>query len=158
MTEPTPTDDSVDDEAQTIEQACKLRSENRNLRERLKAAEERANASEERYGEAAAIVSATQLAEIKRIVSESLHDPDDLLAHQPDMTAYVDEQFASMVDADRVTEQAKELIRQRPHLGKLPTVTAPPTDRPIEGLRSGAMPAAEKPKPISWASAIHGQQ
>jgi hypothetical protein len=52
---------------QTIEQAKKLRSENRSLRARLKASEEARQADAEQIGAAAAVVSAMQLAEVKRL-------------------------------------------------------------------------------------------
>jgi hypothetical protein len=134
--EPTPAPvDDVDehddvDEPQTIEQARKLRAENRSLRNRLRALEEE-------YGAASAVLSAMQLAEVKRVAAEVLHDPDDLLAHQPDMAQYFDDEFTSMISADKVTERAKELIAGKPHLAKPPTAP-PPTDRPIESLRPGA--------------------
>lgn len=144
---PEPVNDTVE-LPQTIEQAKKLRAENKSLRTRV-------HALEEKYGEAAAVVSAMQLAEVKRLAGGLLHDPDDLIAHQPDMTAYFDAEFTGMVSADRVTEQAKALIAQRPHLGKPQSSGKPPSDRPIEGLRPGAAPA-DKPKPTSWATAIRG--
>src|SRR6478735_29963 len=49
----------------------KARNEAKSLRARLRDAEERATASDEKYGEAAAIVSAMQLAEIKRLAWRS---------------------------------------------------------------------------------------
>jgi hypothetical protein len=140
---------------QTIEQAKKLRSENRSLRARLKASEEARQADAEQIGAAAAVVSAMQLAEVKRLAGEHLIDPDDLLAHEPDMSKYFDDEFTSMVNADKVSEQAKALIAGKPHLGKPATPTPPPTDRPIEGLRGGASPQ-DKPTAPSWASALRG--
>ena len=61
------------------------------------------------------------------------------------MSAYVDDEFAGMVNADKVVEKVKQLIRDKPHLGKQLS-SPPPTNRPIEGLRSGAAPPAE-PRP-----------
>jgi hypothetical protein len=155
--EPDADDTAIEDselDPRTRDAFKKLRSENRNLRTRLRDRDEQLRARDEQIGEAAAVVSAMQLAEVKRVAGEVLHDPDDLIAHQPDMTAYFDEQFAGMVSADRVTEQAKALIAQRPHLGKPPS-GPPPTGRPLEGLRSGAR--AEEPTPkSSWATALRG--
>ena len=171
MTEPTPTpegeevsapepeataDESMlDDRAKAALQ--KARREARSLRERLHATEEQVGQLQSQVGEQAAIVSAMQLAEIKRLAGDLLHDPDDLIAHQPDMSNYFDEEFTGIVSADRVVEQAKELIRQRPHLGKPPQVAPPPpTDRPIEGLKPGATPDTKPSAPVGWSAVIHG--
>jgi hypothetical protein len=144
MTEPTPEPETPpepqpapDDEPMTVSEARKLRRESASLRARL-------HEAEEQLGAAAAVLSAYQLNEVRRIAGETLVDPDDLITRQPDMSAYIDEQFAGLVNADRVTEQAKALIAQRPHLAK-PSAGPPPTDRPIEGLRSGTRP--EEPPP-----------
>jgi len=107
MTEPTPTpegeevsapepeataDESMlDDRAKAALQ--KARREARSLRERLHATEEQVGQLQSQVGEQAAIVSAMQLAEIKRLAGDLLHDPDDLIAHQPDMSNYFDEEF-----------------------------------------------------------------
>ena len=141
-------DTDVDEPVQTIEQARKLRSENRNLRARL-------HALEEEYAGASAVLSAMQLAEVKRVAGEVLHDPDDLLAHQPDLTQYFDDEFTSMVSADKVTEQAKALIAGKPHLAR-PTPGPPPTDRPIESLRPGARAPEDSTPAPTWASALRG--
>lgn len=159
MTEPIetpPEPQPADDEPMSLGEARKLRREHASLRQRLHEKDEQIRDKDEQLGAAAAVVSAYQLAEVKRVAGEVLHDPDDLLAHQPDMTVYFDAEFAGMVNADNVVEQAKELIRQRPHLGK-PQTAPPPTDRPIESLRPGASPAGEKTTAPTWAQALRGQ-
>src|SRR5262245_28165283 len=150
-----PTLEPDDNEPADMATVRKLRRENAGLRERAHTAEERAHALEESYGEAAAIVTSMQRAEVERLASSVLHDPGDLLAHQPDLASYYDDEFKT-ITADKVVEAAKALAAQKPHLGKPPAVAPrPPTDRPIESLRSGAMPDADKPKPITWSSVLH---
>ena len=125
--EAAPDESSLDDHARAA--LKKARSEAKNLRERLHDAEERANAAEEKYGEAAVAVEAMQLDEVKRVAGQVLHDPDDLLAHDPDMSAYFDTEFELMVNADNVSERRRN-CRQRPHLAKPPeTPPRPPTDQ-----------------------------
>jgi hypothetical protein len=96
-----------------------------------------------------------QLAEVKRVAGEVLHDPDDLLRHQPDMSNYFDTEFEGVINADNVVAAAKELAAEHPHLGKPQQVTPPPTDQPVEGLRPGASPAP-RPAPASWSAVIRG--
>jgi hypothetical protein len=153
--EAAPDESSLDDHTRAV--LKKARSEARNLRERLHEAEQRANAAEEKYGEAAAVVSQYQLNEVKRLASEVLHDPDDLLRHDPDMSAYFDTEFEGIINADNVVAAAKKLAAERPHLAKpIEPPPKPPTDRPIESLRPGASPG-EKPASVSWSTVLHGR-
>jgi hypothetical protein len=142
-------DDTIDDavlDPRTKEALRKLRNENRSLRTRLRS-------TETDYEAAATQLAAAQHAEVKRIAAEVLVDPSDLWRAGVDMTTFVDDEFKSIV-ADRVVETAKALAAEKPHLAKPPTAP-PPSNRPIESLRSGARPE-EKPPAPTWATAIRG--
>lgn len=154
MTEPTPeieagvpdgTPDDVD-EPQTIEQARKLRSENRALRSRL-------HTAEDDLASAVTRLAAMEHAEVERIAGEHLVDASDIWRAQPDMQAYYDDEFKTIV-GDKVVETAKALAAEKPHLAR-PQNAPPPTNRPIEGLRSGAAPEDKPPAP-SWYTALRG--
>ena len=136
-------DDDVPADTKTVR---KLRHEAAGLRVRLKEAE----ADVERLVTQNA---AMQHAEVERIAGEHLVDAQDIWRAQPDVAAYYDDEFQSIV-ADRVVETAKALASEKPHLAK-PNTAPPPSSRPIEGLRSGAMPET-KPAPASWSAVIRG--
>lgn len=142
---PTPAPD--DDSPLDLAAARKLRSENKSLRDRLRTTETDLEAAVTR-------LAAAQHAEVERLAAEHLVDPSDIWRAQPDLAAFTDEEFRS-ITADRVVETAKALIAEKPHLAKPVTPTAPPTDRPIEGLRSGARPEAT-PTETTWAQALRG--
>jgi len=148
-TDPTPAAEPDDDdsEPQSIEQARKLRSENRSLRSRLRA-------METDYEGAITRLAALEHAEVERHAGEVLVDPADIWRHQPDLTAFYDDEF-HQITRDKVVETAKQLAADKPHLAKPPTAP-PPTDRPIEGLRPGARAPEDKPPTPSWASALRG--
>ena len=131
---------------QNLDQARKLRSENRALRERVHAAETNLESAVTR-------LAAAEHAEVLRIAAEHLIDPTDIWSAQPDMRAFYDDEFGQ-ITADKVVATAKELAAAKPHLAR-PAKSPPPTDRPIEGLRTGAAPEV-KPKTPSWSSAIRG--
>jgi hypothetical protein len=123
----------------------KLRSENRRLRTRLRD-------SEEQVGIASARLSAHHRAVVAAAAKAAgMIDGEDLLSVY-DPNEFLDEQFADVVD-DKVVEATRALLDAKPYLGR--PVGPPPTDRPVEGLRSGARPA-DKPKSASWATAIRG--
>lgn len=157
--EPTPatesigTEPDVDDvdesthDPRVREAMKKLRSENHSLRTRLRDREEQLGAS-------AAREAVHHRAAVERIAaSAGLIDPSDIWAAQPDPGAFVDEQFQDVV-SDKVVEVAKDLIRRKPHLAK-PAAGPPPTDRPLESLRSGARAQESVTKP-SWSTALRG--
>jgi hypothetical protein len=140
---PTADDDTAADDSlnlpQNLDQARKLRSENKALRERAQTAETR--------------LAAAHHADVERIAGEILIDPTDVWTAQPDMSAFYDDEFGQ-ITADKVVAVAKELAAAKPHLAKPPSAP-PPTDRPIEGLRPGAAPEVKTTTP-SWSSAIRG--
>jgi hypothetical protein len=162
MTEPTPDniepdtvtpepepDDVNDDELDPRALAAlqKLRRENQSLRSRL-------HEREEQVGAQAAREAVHHKAVIEAAAAQAgFIDPSDFTLAYPDPAPFLDEQFQDVV-GDRVTEAARALLEQKPHLGR--PVGAPPTERPIEGLRSGAAPEL-KEKPISWSSALRGR-
>ena len=154
MTEPTPemsapaddapvTDAPADDEQLDLEAARKLRSENRNLRSRLKAAEEghEANLAIQANHERAIIEAAAKAA--------GFYDPDDFIALHPDASDLVDE-FGTVI-GDKVADAARAVLEKKPYLGRS---LRPPSDRPIESLRSTYEPE-KKPTP-TWAQALRG--
>lgn len=156
MTEPTADTQSAEpsgtmqddtlDLPENLEAAKKLRSENKNLRERLRALESD-------YEAAATRLEGMRHAEIERLAAEHLIDPHDIWADLP-ADSVVDEY--GMVNPAKVAEAAKALTASKPHLAKdYNPRPAPPTDRPIEGLRGGATPYDFTPQPQpTWSDAI----
>lgn len=156
MTEPITSDDVdtsgtvevADDDEQVLDmaamrkvrrEAAELRKRNRELEEQLEGAAARETAHQRAMVEHAAAAA-------------GMIDPSDFLAVHPDPSEFADE-FHNVV-GDRVAEAAAALIASKPHLGR--PVGAPPTDRPLEGLRPGARaPEDKKPAP-SWATALRG--
>ncbi len=132
----------------TCGESRKLRNENKRLRHLLRETEEN-RASD------LARIAAFEKREVERQASALLIDPEDWRHTNAETQQTFNDEFGQIV-GDRVVETAKRFAAQRPHLAK-PNTAAPPSDRPLEGLRSGAMPSEEKPKPPSWASAIRGQ-
>jgi hypothetical protein len=93
--EPTePVDDTDDAEPQTIEQARKLRSENRSLRSRL-------HALETDYEGAVTRLAAMEHAEVERHAAEVLVDPSDVWRAQPDTIGRSESQRRFRVRAAR---------------------------------------------------------
>ena len=137
----------ADDGPMTLAEAKKLRRENQSLRTRL-------HESEEQIGAAAAREAARDRAEVERIAAEHLIDATDIWRAQPDLAAYYDSEFHE-ITKDRVVETAKALAAEKPHLAK-PNTAPPPTDRPIEGLRTGSAPEP-KQESFSWSSALRGR-
>lgn len=157
--EPTPTDPAPepppDDDAgpQTLDHARKLRSEARNLRERLHATETERDELKTDREALITRLAAAERADVLRIAADYLVDPTDIWSAQSDMAAFYDENF-EQITADKVVAAAKELVTAKPHLAR-PNDAPPPTDRPLEGLRGGAVPEA-KPKAPTWSEAIRG--
>jgi hypothetical protein len=136
-------DDDLDLSPHDLDKQRRLRNEARNLRERAKTAEA------ERDG-LRAVVDNVRRGEVERLAAAELRDVRDLLdRHQ--LGDFLDE--GGNVDPARVTAAARALIGERPHMAAPPVVTAPPTNRPIEGLTPGASPQ-RKPDETTWASAL----
>jgi hypothetical protein len=150
MTEPTPpVDDELEEEKldpRTREALRKLRAENKSLRSRLRD-------SEEQIGAQAAREAAHQRAVVAAAATAAgLIDDEDLLSRH-DPSEFLDEQLADVMP-HKVAAATKALLDEKPYLGR--PVGAPPTDRPIEGLRSGARAPEDKTPTPSWYSALHG--
>lgn len=123
----------------------KLRSENHSLRTRLRD-------SEEQVGIASARLAAHHKAVIEAAAKAAgLIDPSDFTVHHPDPGEFVDE-FADVVP-DKVTAAAQALLEAKPYLGR--PSGPPPSQRPIESLRSGARPEEPTTAP-SWSTALRG--
>lgn len=143
--EPEPDDDLLDPRARAALQ--KARREAAGLRARLREAEET-------IGAAAARATVHHKVAIEAAAAQAgFIDPTDFTLAHPDPSPFLDEQFQEIV-GDRVKEAAETLLRAKPHLRR--PVGPPPSDRPVEGLRSGAR-AEETPKVTTWAQALHGR-
>lgn len=138
-----PSDDSLE-LPQNLDQARNLRSENRNLRQRMKAAEEGLE-------QAAARLQAMQRVEVERLAATDLIDPTDVWIAHSDVDGFLTEE--GTIDPQRVAEAAQAITSAKPHLAAEKKVGRPPTDRPVEGLRPGARPDAHVSQP-TWADAI----
>ena len=156
-----PDDDIAGDDEQVVDMrgVRRLRAEAKKLRHQLRESE--ANRASENAKHAAdresdlARLAALEKAEIERAASAVLVDAEDLWRYVDEATQQTfNDEFGAIV-ADNVVEAAKKLAADRPHLAK-PVVAPPPSAQPIEGLRPGASPES-KPKPTSWAAAIHGR-
>lgn len=122
----------------------KLRSENKSLRERLRE-------SEGATAALSTVVDGMRAAELRRLVSDKLADPADLTV---DIASLLDD--AGQLDSEKVDAAVDTLLSEKPHFAKQPErPTPPPSDRPIEGLKSGAAPDY-RPTTPSWHSAIRG--
>lgn len=137
------TDDSLD-LPQNLDQARNLRSENKNLRLRMKAAEEALEQTSTR-------LTAMQRYEVERIAGTDLIDPADVWTANPDVGGFLADD--GTVDAQRVAEAAQSITSAKPHLAAEKKVAPPPSNRPVEGLRSGVRPDGQTSQP-TWAGAI----
>jgi hypothetical protein len=143
-TAPESADDGADDGLdlpQNLDQARKLRSENKMLRERLHTAET-----------AATHLDNMRRAEVERLAGSELIDPADLWTAHPEVDGFLTDD--GTIDPQRVSEAAQAITTAKPHLSvdnKKPP--RPPSDRPIEGLRPGAMPDTQTAQP-TWADAL----
>lgn len=133
---------------ENLEAAKKLRSENKMLRERLRSLESDHEAAVSR-------LEAMRHSEVQRVAAEHLVDSSDIWSAPNGLDDVTDE--FGQVDPAKVAEAAKSLTAVKPHLGKdyNPAPAKPPTDRPIEGLRTGS--PGQKPVEPSWANAIQGR-
>lgn len=129
---------------QNLDQARNLRSENKNLRQRMKAAEEGLQ-------QASARLLAMQRAEVERLAASELIDPADLWTAHADVDGFLTDD--GTIDPQRVTEAAQAITTVKPHLAAEKKIGPPPTNRPVEGLRPGASPATQVSQP-TWADAI----
>ena len=133
----------ADDAEVDMQFVRKLRSEAKGLRTRAQIAED------ERDG-LRTVVDGLRKAEVERLAATELRDARDLLDRHPNVAEFIDEH--GHVDAERVIG-AREIAADRPHYARDQVLTAPPTDRPVEGLRSGASPDRKIESP-GWAGAI----
>ena len=133
------------DDFTDLHAARKIRSENKNLRGRLRDAES------ERDG-LQAVVDGFRRGEVERLAAAELHDARDLLDRH-EVGEFLDE--SGNVDPGKVSAAARALTTERPHMAAPPVVTAPPTDRPIEGLTPGASPQ-RTPQETTWHSFLGG--
>jgi hypothetical protein len=145
--EPEPAGDLPPDSLELPENlaaARKLRSEARNARDRAKAAEgevERLNT----------ILNEMRRAEIGRLAEQELRDQRDLFDRHSDISEFIDDD--GNINTEAVITAAKSIIEDRPHFGRDKTPIAPPSQRPVEALRSGAVPEPQV-EPSTWASAL----
>jgi hypothetical protein len=159
--EPTPEPDSeldsevldelADDDEQVTDMrgVRRLRSEAKRLRMLLR--EEQENRASEQAS-ALARIAEYERREVERAAAALLIDPQDVLRYTDEKTqAEFNDEFGAVI-GDRVKAAAQAIIEARPHLARS---QRPPTDQPLESLRSGAMPEV-RPKPTSWAAAIRG--
>jgi hypothetical protein len=136
-------DDDLDLTPHDLDKQRRLRNEARNLRERAKTAEGELETLR-------TVVDGLRLGEVERLAAAELHDARDLLdRHQ--LGDFLDE--GGHVDPAKVSTAARALIGERPHTAAPPVVTAPPTDRPIDGLIPGASPQRQ-PQSTTWAGAL----
>lgn len=126
----------------------KLRSENKNLRERAKTAEDQ-------LGTLNAQVESFRRSEIERIAATVLADPKDLWLGEVTPNDFLDDN--GTLDAERVSAHVNDIAQQRPHwtLGNQQQL-APPSNRPVETLRAGATPLNyPREAPPTWSSVLN---
>jgi hypothetical protein len=142
----------ADDAPADVRTMRRLRSENARLRHKLRESEANRGSSDEAT---LARLAAMERQLVEHEVAEILADPADLWAHTDEETqqAWVDRQFGEVIP-DAVRDSARAIVEARPHLAR--RATAPPTERPLEGLKSGAMPAGSQSKTPSWTAVIRG--
>ncbi|MBS1693178.1 MAG: hypothetical protein JST91_13265 [Actinobacteria bacterium] len=136
-------DDQPEASLHDLHRARAIRVENKNLRDRAKAAEQERDSLLN-------VVDTLRRGEVERLAAQHLRDPRDLL-DRTSVAHFLTED--GHVDPNLVTAAAQELIADRPHVAAPPPVTAPPTNRPIEQLTPGASPTP-RTEPTSWHSAL----
>lgn len=129
---------------EAIAEIRKVRNEAKKLRARLREAESAASA-------AAAALEAMRRTEVQRLAAEHLIDGTDIWTAQTTVEELLSED--GTIDAGKVAETAAAITAAKPHLAAPNTAARPPTDRPIESLRSGASPDRPPQKP-DWFSAL----
>ena len=142
-------DDVADDELdpRTRAYVTKLKKEAQQQRARARDAEELVGAAAARED----VHTREQIAQAA--AAAGLINGEDLFLAHPDPNEFLDEQFKDVI-GDRVAEAAKTLLERKPYLGR--PVGAPPSDRPLEGLRPGASPEPKPSKKPDWSAALHG--
>jgi hypothetical protein len=156
MTEPTsspaPTEAPVEQPqsdslslTENLEAAKRLRSENKTQRERAKAAETELEATK-------AQLAAMRRTEVERLAGAELIDPADLWNAHADVAEFLTDD--GTIDAGLVNEAAQAITAAKPHLAAEKKTSPPPSDRPVEGLRSGATPDTRPSPAPTWAEAI----
>jgi hypothetical protein len=139
-------DDELD--PRTRAYVAKLKKESQGLRARLRDAEEQVGAASAREN----VHTREQVA--AAAAQAGLIDGNDLFIAHPDPNEFLDEQFRDVIGS-RVAAATQSLLEQKPYLGR--PVGAPPTQRPLEGLRPGAAPEPKAPTTPSWSAALHGR-
>jgi hypothetical protein len=139
-------DDELDERTRAY--VAKLKREAQGLRSKLRDAEEIAGAASARES------VHTREAVAQAAAQAGLIDGNDLFIAHPDPDEFLDEQFREVI-GDRVQEATKALLARKPYLGR--PVGAPPTSRPLEGLRPGASPEPKQDTTPSWSAALHGR-
>lgn len=129
---------------QNLDQARNLRSENKNLRLRMKAAEEALEQTSTR-------LTAMQRYEVERLAGADLIDPADVWTANPDVGGFLTDD--GTVDTQRVADAAQAITTAKPHLAVEKKTPPPPSNRPIESLKRGASAHDPSPQP-TWADAI----
>lgn len=140
-----PQDDADEDDLHDLQRAKQIRAENRNLRSRAKDAE----ASRDGL---LAELNIYRQQQVEAVAREHLRDAGDLLARH-EITEFI---TADGLSVDAVKSAAAALAAERPHLAAEPVVTAPPSNRPLEGLRAGASPE-RAPQAVSWRDVLGGR-
>lgn len=102
------------------------------------------NAAREELATAHGRIEAYQRAEVERLAAEHLAVPADFWLSENAVADYVDPETGA-VDADRVAEDVRLLIEERPRLG-----SRSPAFDPSRGMGGGTPPA----KVASWSSAF----
>lgn len=126
----------------------KLRSENKNLRERAKTAEDQ-------LGTLNAQVESFRRNEIERIAATVLADPKDLWLGEVTPNDFLGEN--GDIDHERVSAHVNDIAQQRPHWAlENQQAAAPPSNRPVETLRPGATPTNyPREAPPTWSSVLN---
>lgn len=142
-TTPAPNDEP--NELHDLERARQLRSENKTLRGRAKDAEAERDTLRGR-------VEAMQRSEITRVAGDFLTDPDDIFHSGASIADFLDDD--GNVDPAMVMNSSTDLIGEHPHWAKGYAGHKPPSNRPVESLKSGADAPYWKPAAPSWSDVI----
>jgi hypothetical protein len=137
-------DDGDDLTPHDLDKQRQLRNEARNMRKRAKAAEGELDTLR-------SVVDGLRRGEVERLAAAELNDARDLLDRH-ELGDFLDE--GGNVDPGKVSAAARVLVDERPHMAAPPVVTAPPTNRPIEGLTPGASPQRKAQEATTWAGAL----
>ena len=133
------------DDPHDLERARQLRAENKTLRGRAKSAEAQLEGLAER-------IEGFQREAITRAAGDILKSADDIFTGGAAVVDFLDED--GNVDLDAVRDAAGELVTERPHWGTGYVGDKPPTQRPVEGLRPGALPRDYTPPQQTWRDVL----